>query len=167
MRNKKKLIMWTISIITIISTCTLVIYFTTSNFILSVITPDINLADENFNGIYLNQNINEFNKADVSVDINNLKFYKLSNGVRLITDESGNINNIAIPHNVDQTVKTSRGVTVGDSLENVKRNYGADYYNRHEQGFGIIVYVDNNKFLEFWHWNDEVQEIRVGINGSN
>ena len=164
MRNKKKLIMWTISVVIIMSTCTLVIFLTAPNFSMSVITPDINLEDENFNGIYLNQNINEFNKADVSVDINNPNFYNFSNGASLITDENGNINNIAITHDTDQTVKTSRGITVGDSLENVKGNYGKDYYNRHEQGVGIIVYVDNNKFLEFWHWNDEVQEIRFGIN---
>lgn len=167
MRNKKKLIIGTISVVAIISTFTIVIFFTAPNFILSVITPDINLDDESFDSIRLNQNISEFNIADISGDINNPNIYNLSNGVRLITDENGNINNIAITHDTSQTVKTSRGITVGDSLENVKRYYGEDYYNRHEQGVGIIVYVDDNKFLEFWHWNDEVQEIRFGINGIN
>lgn len=164
MRNKKKFIIGTISLVAIISTFTIVIFLTAPNFILSVITSDINLEDENFNGIRLNENINVYKKANISVDINNPNFYNFSNGVRLITDENGTINNIAITHDTNQTVKTSRGITVGDSLENVKRYYGKDYYNRHEQGVRIIVYVDNNKFLEFWHWNDEVQEIRFGIN---
>jgi len=167
MRNKKKLIIGTISLVAIISIFTIVILLAIPNFILSVITPDINLEDESFNGIRLNQNINEFNIADISVDINNPNFYNLSNGVRLIADGNGIISNIAITYDTNQKVKTSRGITVGNSLENVKRYYGEDYYNRREQGVAIIVYVDDNKFLEFWHWNDEVQEIRFGINGIN
>ena len=112
MRNKKKLIIGTISLVAIISAFIVVIFLTAPNFILSMITPDINLEDENFNGIHLNQNITEFNKADISVDIDNPNFYNLSNGVRLITDENGDINNIAITHDTNQTVKTSRGFTV-------------------------------------------------------
>lgn len=112
MRNKKKLIIGTISLVAIISAFIVVIFLTAPNFILSMITPDINLEDENFNGIRLNQNITEFNKADISVDIDNPNFYNLSNGVRLITDENGDINNIAITHDTNQTVKTSRGFTV-------------------------------------------------------
>lgn len=163
MRNKKNLIIGTICLISMLILLTFLI---APNFILAVITPDINLEDENINSIRLNQNIHEFSKFDISEDLNNPNVYNLS-GVRLITDAKGQINNIAITHDAAETVKTSRGITVGDSLEKVKRYYGGDFYSRHEQGVGIIVYVDNNQFLEFWHWNDEVQEIRYGIYGIN
>lgn len=125
-------------------------------------TPNINLKDENFNGIRLNQPILPIEHA--TMDINNLNFYYLENGLRLITDDNGNINHIAITQDTDKTVATSKGITVGDSLEAVKKQYGEDYYSRREQGVEIIVYVDHDTFLEFWHYNNEVQEIRFGTN---
>ena len=164
MRNKKTLIFGTISLVAIF---TIIIFFIAPNFILSVVTPDINLKDENFDGIHLNQDINELNVGEISEDILNPNFYQLSNGVRVITDENRFIKKIAITHDTDTTVKTSRGISVGDSLDNVKRYYGEDYYNRREQGVGIIVYVDKNKFIEFWHWNNKVEEIRFGYNEVN
>ncbi|RUL54052.1 MULTISPECIES: hypothetical protein [Lysinibacillus] len=144
--------------------CISVTYLIAPNFVLSVFTPDINLDDENINGIHLNQNINELNTNAISQDKNNPSINYLS-GIRLIKDENGNINNIAITHESNKTVKTSRGITVGDSIESVKISYGENYYNRTEQGVEIMVYVHNNKFIEFWHWNNEVQEIRFGLRG--
>lgn len=125
-------------------------------------TSEISLDNENFNGINLNQNINEFNEGDFSVDSNNQNFYNLYNGLRLKTDENGSITSIAITHDTDKKVMTSKGITVGDSLEDVKKKYGEDFYNRQEQGAEIIVYRDDNKYIEFWLWNNTVQEIRFG-----
>ncbi len=164
MRNKKTLILGTISIVAVF---TVIIFLIMPNFILSVVTSDINLKGENFDGIHLNQNINELEVDEITEDNLNPNFYHLSNGMRVITDEKRFIKNIAITHNTDKTVRTSRGISIGDSLDIVKKSYGEDYYNRSEQGVEIIVYVDNNTFIEFWHFNNEVQEIRFGYNGIN
>ena len=164
MKNKKTLILGTISSVAVL---TIIIFLIAPNFILSVITPDINLKGESIGGIILNQDINELNIGEISEDILNPNLYHLSNGVRIITDENRIIKNIAIIHDTDKTVKTSRGISVGDSLDNAKRYYGEDYFNRREQGVGIIDYSDQNKFIEFWHWSNKVQEIRFGYNGIN
>ena len=159
MKNKGILILGSISLVVVF----LVISFLFApNNMLSLVTRDISLKDENFDGIYLNENINKLNANEISEDILNPNFYYLSNGLRVITDENKNIRNIAITHDTDKNVKTYRGISVGDSLENVKKFYGDDYYTRREQGVEIIVFVDKNKFLEFWYWNNEVQEIRLG-----
>lgn len=46
----------------------------------------------------------------------NPDFYYLSNGIRVITDENKNIRNIAITHDTDENVKTSRGIS-GTKIE--------------------------------------------------
>lgn len=145
----------------------MIVFLITPNFVLSLITADINLKGENFNGIHLNENITKLDPDQISKDTLNPNFYYLSNGMRVITDENKNIKNIAITHDTDKNIKTSRGISVGDPLENVIESYGEDYYKRREQGVEIIVYVDKNKFLEFWYWNHEVQEIRLGYNRIN
>ena len=161
MRNKKNLVSGIIGSFVIFA---IVIIVTPSNFILSAITPDIALKDENFDGIDLKENINKLNVDENKEDSSNPHSHYLSNGIRVITNEKGTIKNISINHYTDRSVKTTRGISVGDSLDSVKRYYGEDYYTRREQGVEIIVYTDNDQFLEFWHWNSEVQEIRFGIN---
>jgi hypothetical protein len=132
------------------------------NLIFFADKPKPNLEDENFGGMNLNQNINEINEVPVLENKDNPNIYYLSNGMRLITDKHGTIKMMAITHKTDKTVKTSRGISIGDSLETVKKTYDYEYDNREEQGVGIIVYKDNNHFLEFWHWDDKVTEIRYG-----
>ena len=161
MTNKKKLILGIICSVVIFL---IVIIITPSNFILSVITPDIALKDENFDSIDLKKNINKLNVDENLEDSNNPDSHYLSNGIRIITNEKGTIKNISINQYTDRSVKTNRGISVGDSIDSVKLYYGEDYYTRREQGVEIIVYTDNNQFLEFWHWNNEVQEIRFGFN---
>ncbi|MFJ8234181.1 hypothetical protein ACIQ34_00390 [Ureibacillus sp. NPDC094379] len=145
----------------------IIVFLIAPNFVLSLITADIHLKGENFNDIHLNENINKLYPEGISNDTLNPNFYYLSNGMRVITDENKNIKNIAITHDTDQNIKTSKGISIGDPLENVIKSYGEDYYKRREQGVEIMVYVDKNKFLEFWYWNQEVQEIRLGYNGIN
>ena len=163
MKNKGRLLGSTGLIVVFL----MIVFLITPNFVLSLITADINLKGENFNGIHLNENITKLNFDQISKDTLNPNFYYLSNGMRVITDENKNIKNIAITHDTDKNIKTSRGISVGDPLENVIESYGEDYYKRREQGVEIIVYVDKNKFLEFWHWDHEVQEIRLGYNRIN
>jgi uncharacterized protein YpmB len=127
-----------------------------------IFSAKTNLEDENFSGMHLNQNINEINEVPVLENKENPNIYYLSNGLRLISDKQGSIKALAITHKTDKTVKTSRGISIGDTLETVKKTYGSVYENREEQGVGIIVYKDNNHFLEFWHWDDKVTEIRYG-----
>ena len=157
MRNKNKLILGSISLLIIFLIIIIVI-------LLSVATSDINLKDEKFDGIDLMQNINKLNVDKNKEDINNPHIHYLSNGIRIVTNKNDTIKYIAISHSTDKSVKTNKGISVGDSLDKVERFYGEDYYNRREQGTEIIVYNDSNRYLEFWYWNNEVQEIRFGIN---
>ena len=163
MKNKGRLLGSTGSVVVFL----MIVFLITPNFVLSLITADINLEGENFNGIHLNENISKLNPDSISKDTLNPNFYYLSNGVRVITDENKNIKNIAITHDTDKNLKTSREISVGDPLENVIESYGEDYYKRREQGVEIMVYVDKNKFLEFWYWDHEVREIRLGYNRIN
>ncbi|MBM7609801.1 hypothetical protein JOD29_003077 [Lysinibacillus composti] len=163
MKNKRRLLGSTGLVVVFL----MIVFLITPNFVLSLITADINLEGENFNGIHLNENISKLNPDSISKDTLNPNFYYLSNGVRVITDENKNIKNIAITHDTDINIKTSRGISVGAPLENVIESYGEDYYKRREQGVEIMVYVDKNKFLEFWYWDHEVQEIRLGYNRIN
>ncbi|MFC0216050.1 hypothetical protein ACFFK0_26985, partial [Paenibacillus chartarius] len=131
-------------------------------FIYTIITPKTNLEAENIAGVTLSKKIIDYSKEDFSQDHHNPNTYYFLNGVRVTSDTSGKFKSIDITHNTSKSVKTSRGITVGDSLEKVKAAYGENFYRRHEQGAGIIVYVDKRSFMEFWHWNDIVQEIRYG-----
>lgn len=162
MKNKGRIIFGSTSLVVVIL---IIVFLIAPNFVLSLITTDINLKGENFNGIHLNENINKLNPDGISKDTLNPNFFYLS-GLRIITDENKNIKNIAITHDTDKNIKTSRGISVGDPLEKVIKSYGEDYYKRREQGVEMIVYVDKNKCLEFWYWNNEVQEIRLGYNGN-
>ncbi|MBM7661048.1 hypothetical protein JOC85_001820 [Bacillus mesophilus] len=56
-------------------------------------------------------------------------------------------------------------IRVGDSLQEAIQLYGSNYYTRVEQGMSIIGYVDraNKTFIEFWHYNDEIYEIRSNL----
>lgn len=148
MSKKKKLILLIICSAAIFTT---VIVITPSNFILSMVTPDVTLKNENFGGIDLHKNINKLNVDANKEDSNNPNIHYLLNGIRIITNENSTIKYIAINHYTDKSVKTSRGISVGDSLDKVKQFYGENYYNRREQGAEIIVYTDNHQFLEFWH----------------
>lgn len=136
------------------------------NLIFSADKPKTNLEDENFGGMHLNQNINEINEVPFLENEDNPNIYYLSNGLRLKTDKHGKIKTMAITHKTDKTVKTSRGISIGDSLETVKKTYGSEYDNREEQGAEIIVYKDKTTFLEFWHWDEKVTEIRYGTKGN-
>jgi len=128
MRSKKKIILGTISLIITFAILIIVI-------LLSVDTPDINLKDENFDGIDLMQNIiNKLNVGEILKDTLNPNFHYSSNGMKIITDDNKNITNLAITHDTDKNVKTSKGISVGDSLEEVTKYYGEDYYKRREQG---------------------------------
>lgn len=161
MRNKKNYLLVGISLLTVFIISLFLIHPNFApDFIISTVTPDINLKDENFNGVDLKRNINELHVDDTQKDVNNPQIHYLANGIRAITNKNGSIKKIAIDTNTNKSVKTSRGISLGDSLEKVKRNYGEDYFIRREQGIEILVYVDNNQFLEFWHWSNEVQEIR-------
>lgn len=118
MKNKGILILGSISLVIVF---TIIGFLIAPNSILSLITPNISLKEENFDGIYLKGNINKLNADKISEDILNPNLYYLSNGIRVITDENKNIRNIAITHDTDANVKTSRGISVGDSLVDVKK----------------------------------------------
>lgn len=87
--------------------------------------------------------------------------------MKLIKEKTSNIlrivkNCMMLTHDTDKSVNTSKGIAVGHSLEEVKKKYGDDFSKRQEQGAEIIVYKDDNKYIEFWLCDNKVQEIRFG-----
>ena len=62
-----------------------------------------------------------------------------------------------IPYELQEQFK------VGDSIEEVKKFYGENYYTTVEQGMDAIGYVDRNRKINlvFWHYQGEVYQIWV------
>ena len=62
-----------------------------------------------------------------------------------------------IPYELQEQFK------VGDSIEDVKKFYGENYYSTVEQGMDAIGYVDRNRKINlvFWHYRGEVYQIWV------
>lgn len=54
-------------------------------------------------------------------------------------------------------LKTSKGIVVGSTKQDVIASYGLSYYNRREQGVNIVGYVDHklDATIEFWLEEDE------------
>lgn len=121
------------------------------------ITKSINLSEENIEGIYLDDSIDDYkikNKYGKSItpgnDNTKYNYYNLTDGFEIATnkDDSKIIRfNIA-----DENIKTSKGIHVGYNKNQIIKSYGKNYYKRVEQGTDIIGYVDKcNKWcLEFW-----------------
>lgn len=121
------------------------------------ITKSINLSEENIEGIYLGDSIDDYkikNKYEKSLtpdnDNSKYNYYNLTDGIEIATnkDDSKIIRFII----ADENIKTSRGIHVGDNKSQIIKSYGKNYYKRVEQGADVIGYVDKDKqwCLEFW-----------------
>ncbi len=68
-----------------------------------------------------------------------------------------------------QELYTTKGISIGDSKEEVVLAYGHSFYKRKEQGLSIIGYVDKklNHTLEFWFFEDKVDIIRLDLSSMN
>lgn len=121
------------------------------------ITKSINLSEENIEGIYLYDSIDNYkikNKYGKSLthgnDNTEYNYYNLTDGIEIATNKYDNkIIRFIV---ADENIKTSRGIYVGDNKDKILKSYGKNYYTRVEQGTDIIGYVDKGKkwCLEFW-----------------
>ena len=157
MKNKRVLI-WT-------SICfaAAVVLISRSSFVAALFTPPTELSEEHFAQFHLAQALHTLPIDAQKEDAYNRHIHHLLNGVQAVTNDDGTLKSLTINSNTSADVQTAKGIAIGDSLQAVITQYGEHYYTRREQGADIIVYTDKQRFLEFWHWNDEVQEIRLGF----
>lgn len=121
-------------------------------------TKSINLSDENIKSITINSDLSEvkkvFGKPKKIETINSpsSKYYIFDDN-----KEKGELEFKIIKNKVerylisDNEFKTSNGIAIGDSKENVIKAYGKNYYERTDTGSNIIGYFDkkNKLNLEF------------------
>ncbi|XRG77720.1 hypothetical protein V5E38_18090 [Rossellomorea sp. GAMAL-10_SWC] len=135
-----------------------------------------NLSNEAFDGVRLHDNINRstftkrFGEPLEKDDNDFYDYYFWKNGLTTASINNGKnkgeilrlvigeINNSSR----DSELKTSKGIGLGDSKEDIISFYGPNYFKYVEQGCDIIGYVDKkNKIkMEFW-LADKVVEIRL------
>jgi hypothetical protein len=137
------------------------------------VTPGTNIKNENINGLYLFDNVNDkkfvkiYGKQTFKSQDNDLyNYYKIQDGVEIATNNKGDILRFII----ETGIPTDKGIEVGDSINKAKALYGEKYYKRVEQGVDIIGYVDkkHHQSLEFWYdLQNEIIMYRLDDNSMN
>ncbi|WP_019244229.1 MULTISPECIES: hypothetical protein [Bacillus] len=127
-----------------------------------LITKNTDLHNERVEGIHLNENINDKKItarygeiSGESRDVVDYNYYMLREGLEIATDKQGMITRFIV---TDKHLATARGIKLGDSKNDVIKNYGKNYYNRFEQGMNIVGYIDKKKqkTIEFWMIDNKV-----------
>jgi hypothetical protein len=93
-------------------------------------------------------------------------YYKLSNGLVIATNESRQIIRIQIDDKSAAGMKTSKGIGLGSSVDEVVKIYGENYYKRMDDiGVPVIGYIDRKRKvkLEFFYYQDKITMIRYDI----
>ncbi|MVX64961.1 hypothetical protein GKZ28_14805 [Clostridium chromiireducens] len=142
-----------------------------SSFMFTKTTP---LGQENIDGISMYESIDskEFvQKYGTNLErIDNALFdyYKLSDGLEIATNKQRQIIRVVINSDAKSNMKTSKGIGLGSSVDDVINDYGTNYYKRTEEQIPwspVIGYVDHerNVTIEFWNEENRVVEIRYDI----
>ncbi|MFW2488587.1 hypothetical protein ACN077_08410 [Clostridium chromiireducens] len=137
-------------------------------------TKTTSLSQENIDGISMYESIDskEFvQKYGTNLEkIDNALFdyYKLSDGLEIATNKQRQIIRVVINSDVKSNMKTSKGIGLGSSVDDVINAYGTNYYKRTEEQMPmspVIGYVDHerNVTIEFWNVENRVVEIRYDI----
>lgn len=137
-------------------------------------TKTTTLNQENIDGIQMYESIDskEFiQKYGTNLEkIDNALFdyYKLSDGLKIATNKQRQIIRVIINSETNSNMKTSKGIRLGNSVDEVINAYGTNYYKRTEEQMPsspVIGYVDHGKkvTIEFWNAEDKVVEIRYDI----
>ncbi|WP_271814075.1 hypothetical protein [Clostridium beijerinckii] len=137
-------------------------------------TKTTTLNQENIDGIQMYESIDskEFiQKYGTNLEkIDNALFdyYKLSDGLKIATNKQRQIIRVIINSETSSNMKTSKGIGLGSSVDDVINAYGTNYYKRTEEQMPsspVIGYVDHEKkvTIEFWNAEDKVVEIRYDI----
>lgn len=93
-------------------------------------------------------------------------YYKLSDGLVIATNKNRQIIRIIIDGESDSSIKTSKGINLESSVDDVIKAYGENYYKRKDDsGVPVIGYVDKKSkvTLEFFNYKNKVTMIRYDI----
>jgi hypothetical protein len=156
--NKILRVKYIIAIIIIILVTTTVVYINNKE-------KSVNLVNENLNGIelYKEYSYSELKKEYELYRKQNNSNYKEClefDDIIICTNQQSQVVFIA-PKN--SKLETNKGLKIGSHIDKVIKKYGDNYYTDIEQGEKIIGYRDrkNNISLEFWHYQDIVNNIRL------
>jgi hypothetical protein len=171
---RMKKIFKNITIIFIIISCALFSayeYFQRSSKF--IFTKTTNLTEESVGGVRLYENIddkeftNKYMANYQKIDNTTLfDYYKLSNGLTIATNKNRQIIRIIIYVKSDNSIKTSKGIGLGSSVDDVIKAYGENYYKRMDDiGVPVIGYVDQKRkvTIEFFNYENKVTMIRYDI----
>lgn len=93
-------------------------------------------------------------------------YYKLSDGLEIATNKDRQIIRIIKNTDSDNNIKTSKGITLESSVDEIIEAYGENYYKRSSDfGVPVIGYVDKkeNITIEFFYYQNKVTHIRFDI----
>lgn len=138
-----------------------------------IFTKTTKLSEEHIGGLQLYDNINskEFIKK-YGIKIQRLEndlfdYYKLSNDLTIAVNKNRQIIRIIIDDTSGNSIKTSKGIGVGSSVDEIIKVYGNNYYKRmSDTGVPVIGYVDKEREIniEFFNYEKTVVMIRYDIN---
>ncbi|WNB93374.1 hypothetical protein [Bacillus sp. NEB1478] len=124
-------------------------------------TASTDLFEENIDGIALGTNIKTSTFIKVhKIENDNSNSYNLVNDkYHILTNNKDEITFIE----GDEKIKTGKGVKHGDSINQVIKKYGKNYYEYTLQGVKTIGYVDhkNKCKIDFWFVDDKVIDINL------
>lgn len=131
-------------------------------------TASTNLAGERVDDLKLHQSIKD--PSFVSQYGTQLKplnnalydYYQVTSDLEVATNKGDDHIIRIIAYSFGQT---HSGIKVGDSIDKVKAIYGTHDYERSEQGFTILGYVDkqSQESIEFWCGGNTVETIRLDV----
>jgi len=147
-------------------------------------TNTTDLSGENINGVQLYDDIHS--KDFIKKYGTNLKrldndlfdYYRLNNDLVIATNKNRQIIRITTDYNsanikittafnqANTTLKTSKGINLENSIEDIIKAYGENYYMRIDASKGMVMgYVDKNKnsTLEFFYSQNKVTQIKYDI----
>lgn len=137
------------------------------------ITGHTDLHKENIHGFYLFDDIHSDRfirfygeQKHKSRDTESYIYYKLEEGLEIATNKRGGIFRFIID---SSGIPTEKGIEVGDSIAQVKKAYGDNFYKRTEQGVDIVGYVDQktHQSIEFWYSHDRIMFYRLDDHSMN
>ncbi|CUU49010.1 hypothetical protein [Clostridium beijerinckii] len=137
-------------------------------------TKTTTLGQENIDGIQMYESIDskefiqKYGTNLEKIDNALFNYYKLSDGLEIATNKQRQIIRVIINSETNSNMKTSKGIRLGSSVDDVINAYGTNYYKRTEEQMPsspVIGYVDHEKkvTIEFWNAEDKVVEIRYDI----
>lgn len=137
-----------------------------------ILTKTTNLTEENIGGLRLYQSIDskdfilKYGSTLQKTDNALFDYYKLSDGLEIATNKDRQIIRIIKNTDSDNNIKTSKGITLESSVDEIIEAYGENYYKRDSDfGVPVIGYVDKKKniTIEFFYYQNKVTHIRFDI----